>query len=203
MAQQINPTLCTVHNPKLRLKGTWIVEPKIDGMRLIVIVKDGEGRGYSRKGNYQPNLQVFADLVAKLYDYDCMVDGEIYSRDLGSTIGSVRSKMTTEDRLRRLHYHQFDILTRSEVDSRKSAPIEERKQRLVSSTQCPLIPWEMVPGCKIGGHLRRALSWGYEGIVIKEYGSRYCYNRSKTWRKYKPSRKHDHPCIAAVKKYNT
>lgn len=195
----IAPTLCTVHNPRQRFKGSWIVEPKIDGMRVLVIIENGKGAVYSRKGNHQPRLQCFADELAAVYAEDCIVDGEIFARDLGSTIAAVRGTMSDADRLRRLRIHQFDHLTALEAQTRLTAPIEERKARLKASPHCPLIPWQVYPEGKTTGHLQPALMLGYEGIVLKRAGSVYLFQKSRHWQKYKPQRKNRRPCIAAVK----
>jgi bifunctional non-homologous end joining protein LigD len=144
----------------------WIVERKLDGIRLLAFKQGRDVRLFSR--NHLPQNHCYpavAEAIANLPVTDAILDGE-----------------ATWDPESRVAYHVFDVLWLDGEDAR-SRPLDERRALL---RQLPLNPpLGRVEEVTDPEPWARACSEGWEGVIAKRRDSRYEHRRSPHWLKMK------------------
>ena len=180
-----------------KLKGNVLLEPKLDGVRVVVIcdVDRDEVVLMSRNGKELTNFphinQQFDDMLDQLSE-STVFDGEIMSENFQVLMREIHRKdgAKTEDAVLNL----FDCLTLKEFKMGGSkTPIIERKK--------------MLEGFKLGDNMQRVeyvecdltedrdrfldynklcVDKGYEGIMVKPITGAYECKRSTLWLKVKP-----------------
>ena len=180
-----------------KLKGNVLLEPKLDGVRVVVIcdVDRDEVVLMSRNGKELTNFphinQQFDDMLDQLSE-SMVFDGEIMSENFQVLMREIHRKggAKTEDAVLNL----FDCLTLKEFKMGGSkTPIIERKK--------------MLEGFKLGNNMQRVeyvecdltedrdrfldynklcVDKGYEGIMVKPITGAYECKRSTLWLKVKP-----------------
>ncbi len=141
----------------------WIVERKLDGIRLLAFKNGSDVRLLSRNRLPQ-NLPSIAAAIASLPPHDVILDGEAIWEP-----GSVG-------------YHVFDIMW---LDGRDvtSLPLDARQALLGT---LPLrSPLQRVPAIEDPQPWERARREGWEGVVAKRRDSTYERRRSPHWLKMK------------------
>src|SRR3954469_12697536 len=140
----------------------WIVERKLDGIRLLAFKQGPDVRLLSR--NQLPQqLPGISAAIAALPHETMILDGEV-------TWGP------------RVEYHVFDILWLHGRDV-MPLPLEERHALLAGlPLQGPLV---RVPAIDEPAPWERACREGWEGVVAKRRGSPYEHRRSPHWLKMK------------------
>jgi bifunctional non-homologous end joining protein LigD len=141
----------------------WIVERKLDGIRLLAFKNGSDVRLLSRNRLPQ-NLPSIAAAIASLPPHDVILDGEAIGEP-----GSVG-------------YHVFDIMW---LDGRDvtSLPLDARQALLRT---LPLrSPLQRVPAIEDPQPWERARREGWEGVVAKRRDSTYERRRSPHWLKMK------------------
>lgn len=174
----------------------WIYEPKMDGIRAIALIRDGQVRLESRRG-----LELTAsypELVQELsaYGQDVIFDGEIVAlneRGVPSFQAlQQRSGLTQAADVRAargrtpIYYYVFDVLYLG-GRSLANVPLRERKellkQTLISTDTIRLIDKLDADGETA---FKAAVEAGLEGLVAKRLDSIYePGRRSKAWLKIK------------------
>lgn len=173
--------------------GDFIMEPKLDGWRLIM---HHTGRGVLAYGgrnasDYSGKLPYIESELASVLPADTAVDGEIISQVDGAGSGGVQTVMastgahipTVADLPLKLVV--FDVLRCDGQDTR-SLPWHERRAILEAAN---------FTGCQ---HVQRietfpssvrtyqvAVALGFEGVVCKVRDSKYVNTRSTSWIKLK------------------
>lgn len=75
---------------KLAYQKTWVIQPKIDGNR-IVSIKELITKQYSRKGHVRDSMDHIVTILNK-YQGPCVFDGEVEYRDSLEATGAIRRK---------------------------------------------------------------------------------------------------------------
>ena len=169
----------------------WIFEPKLDGVRCLVFVRDGAVRLVSR--NRKPMNAAYPELVEALETAvrgDAVLDGEIVAVDPstgGSSFSLLQQRMHVlrpAESLRsgvRVELYLFDCLHFDGHDL-TTLPLVERKTVLRD------IVWyddriRFTPFRRRGGAAmyRQACSRGAEGIIAKRADAPYTGARSQVW----------------------
>jgi ATP-dependent DNA ligase len=141
----------------------WIVERKLDGIRLLAFKNGSDVRLLSRNRLPQ-NLPTIAEAIASLPARDVILDGEV-------TWGEPT-----------VAYHVFDIMW---LEGREvmSLPLDERRTLL--GTLPFRSPIQRVPSLDDPNPWDRARREGWEGVVAKRRDSTYEHRRSPHWLKMK------------------
>jgi DNA ligase D-like protein (predicted ligase) len=152
----------------------WIVERKLDGIRLLAFKHGKDVKLYSRNRLEQDNPAI-ADAIAQMPVKDAIFDGEVTGVWGPPTLRDA-------DKAHRLAYHVFDLLWLNGRDL-MDLPLVERRDLLASlPLRRPLErvrevidpePWELA---------RRE---GWEGVIVKRRDSPYEHRRSPHWLKMK------------------
>jgi len=168
---------------------TVAVEPKLDGIRCIGIVKNGICTLYSRNGKPITN---FVDTVGQelLQFGDGVFDGEIMSADFLAMMTQFRRKnsVNTTD----VKYFVFDWLPLESWLAKKcDLTCQQRREKLedmMINSKCgfvSLIHRDIVQLEDIKKMHDVFASQGYEGIMIKTLDAMYEFDRSHTVMKLK------------------
>ena len=140
----------------------WVFEPKLDGIRYLAFVANGEATLLTRNRLRHRHPVVEAALLAQS-PADFVVDGEM-----------VRGQ-----------YHVFDILRLDGHDVRR-VPLDVRKQLLRDAFvwSPPLHLIEPLEEDGVAAY-ERACDEGWEGVIAKRRTSAYEGRRSRDWLKMK------------------
>ena len=175
-------------------------EDKLDGLRLIVIVRDGTAKAYTRNGTDVPNAQYIVDAIEDLGDeFSGVFDGEAYCDDWNKTSSIVMTQSEHPDATE-LKYRVFDFLRIKEWDAKLCiSTLENRKYKLESLVRHIKSKRVLyLPHVKLKADQKsietfmnaRALA-GLEGGVFKLPDSYYSFKKSKDWLKLKPYKESD------------
>ena len=190
-------------NHEKKVAGKKLLEPKLDGVRVLTIV-DTEARTvnqYSRNGKVLENFSHITDgLLAHIDDFDrsFVLDGEIISTSFQALMKQVHRKSDADasDAVLML----FDILPLSEFKKGKSILGQRRRSKYLQNFKATfdkvgnigIIPQTEVNLDEYVGELlfkefnKEAIDNGYEGIMIKDTDAPYECKRSVSWLKQKP-----------------
>ena len=180
-----------------KLKGRVLLEPKLDGVRVVAIcdVDRDEVVLMSRNGKELANFphinQQFEDMLDQLSE-SMVFDGEIMSENFQVLMREIHRKdgAKTEDAVLNL----FDCLTLKEFKTGGSVkPITERKTMLESFRLGANMQRVEYVACDLTEDRDRFLDYnklcvdrGYEGIMVKPIAGAYECRRSTLWLKVKP-----------------
>ena len=169
----------------------WIVEPKLDGLRCIMIFKQSKCiEVLSRGGRPLYNVK---HITTELESYieDGVLDGELLGVDWNDSIGVVKSSKTKKVSTA-LKFYVFDFIPTRDWEAQKcEIGLLDRKVLLESKFPQKLIHTKLLP-CHCITPDKSAWDWAreyhtqqYEGAVVKKIGSYYVFDRSKDWLKLK------------------
>ncbi|MGH3099125.1 MAG: non-homologous end-joining DNA ligase [Streptosporangiales bacterium] len=193
------PTLATLtHEPFS--DESWVFEPKLDGVRCLAIVENGEPRLLSRSG--QKLDGTYPELVEALreqrIDGSVVLDGEVVAFENGrSSFRRLQGRMqlTDPDAARRtgipVRYYLFDVLHAAGYDTR-ALPLRTRK-RLLSRLLAFGDPLRYTQHRNTKGKelFADACRRGWEGLIAKRADSRYASKRSSDWLKFRCDRQQE------------
>lgn len=173
-----------------KLKGKWIVEPKIDGWRLEIIkYPSGKieywGRRLEKKPDWTKYLNYLDEFLNKI-PKGSILDCELYSTKGRRGIPSVL-KRTGKAKPK---IFVFDIIFYKEKFLGKK-PLKERKEileKLKLKGPFEILKFERLKDLKKS--LKDALEKGYEGIILKNLNSPYLISlqapiATQYWKKVK------------------
>jgi bifunctional non-homologous end joining protein LigD len=190
----IEPMLAQLSRFPLDLTGTWLIEPKYDGERIIAEGKDAKINLWTRRHVQASNkFPEIVEALEKLYSDDWMLDGEL------TVGGGFRQllKRNVEDpfKIKILSkkipaaYNVFDIL-RWDGKDLLPKPLIERKSILLKVLQVnerlKLVPFQEAHSSTVEKVFQDQVRKGYEGVILKEAYSPYDVGkRSGSWIKLK------------------
>jgi len=190
-------------NHEKKITGKKLLEPKLDGVRVLTIV-DCESRTvtqYSRNGKVLENFTHITDSLLSnidLIERSMVLDGEIVSSSFQELMKQVHRKDNVQAGDARLML--FDILPLSEFQAGRSVLGQRRRSNLLRSMKAvfdkvghiDVIPQEEIDLDSYVGELQfkqynqDAIERGFEGIMIKDPEAKYECKRSASWLKQKP-----------------
>ncbi len=190
-------------NHEKKITGKKLLEPKLDGVRVITIV-DPPSRTvtqYSRNGKVLENFTHITDAILAnidLIERPMVLDGEVVSGSFQELMKQVHRKDNVQASDARLML--FDILPLSEFRSGKSVLGQRRRSNLLRGMKkifdkignIDIIPQEEVDLDSYVGELqfkqfnKDAIDRGFEGIMIKDPEAKYQCKRTADWLKLKP-----------------
>lgn len=169
------------------------VEPKLDGLRCIIVKNDGNVTLFTRSGSIIETLPQIKNAIEKS-DWDNFVlDGEVMGSDWNESASVVMSYKTNKNDSN-MFYHVFDAMAFEDWrDQQSSLSLLDRislAEELIEKTNCEKIV------CVFGETVleekdllqfyANCMSKGYEGIMIKKLKANYAFKRSDAVVKMKP-----------------
>jgi DNA ligase-1 len=191
-------------NHESKITGKKLVEPKLDGVRVLTVV-DYESRTvtmYTRNGkelvNFPHIVKAFEDNLDN-FARSYVFDGEVVSKSFQSLMTQVHRKSDVEASDARLCL--FDIVPLSEFKAgqsvmgqrRRSAFLRENFKKIFDDSGCiEIIPQKefdldvFTDEIEFKDYNREMVAAGFEGIMIKDPNGKWEGKRSVAWLKQKP-----------------
>jgi ATP-dependent DNA ligase len=185
LAQKYHPTGAQSSSKtlaQLKLTGKHIiVQPKLDGNRCLIKVEDGTATMYTRSGDVMPVQldHIIDDVLAKIYDEDFILDGELFSNEISfNTLNGLikREKANSEEKNKRklIKYHLYDVMNDEGYEVRGEFI------KTFASDNIIIVPSKMIVATddNIQKELEIFLAEGHEGLMIRQLGMGYDHKRS-------------------------
>jgi DNA ligase 1 len=191
-------------NHEAKITGKKLVEPKLDGVRVLTVV-DYESRTvimYTRNGkelvNFPHLVKVFEDNLDN-FARSYVFDGEVVSESFNSLMTQVHRKSDVNATDARLVL--FDVIPLSEFKQgqssmgqrRRSAFLRENFSGIIADSGCMEIVAQQefdldvfTDTVAFVDYNKAAVAAGYEGIMIKDPNGKWEGKRSTAWLKQKP-----------------
>ena len=174
----------------------WYAEPKLDGLRALILVEKGKARAFSRAGKPLYNIDHILREIEDLKVDNSVFDGEIIGKNFKEAISILHTQGRHKD-AENVTYWMFDCIPVDHWrDQKTDIPLSSRKAmlRIIKKTKNPGPHLKFVPstllitGSKVelDTTCTHYVDHGYEGIVIKSPESLYKWKRAKSWLKIKP-----------------
>ena len=221
MADKFPAMLSHKFDPK-KLKGLYpvAVEPKLDGVRVIIILKHIEEEDetyydlsvFSRAGKPFNSLEHIEDMICDTFsetgwDEDMVFDGEVFCGDFKTTVSQVKRK---KEQASSAVYTIFDILPLSEFNDQGSKKqFHERRADLVEffraappTQKCLSLSKAVLKGSydEVMEAYQENRELGNEGVIVKPISgdiSKWVPKRSFGWMKIKDKLEADVEIIGA------
>ena len=160
------------------------VEPKLDGVRLVSIVRNGQVEMLSRAGKPITNFQeTVGKELATLPDG--VYDGEIMDEDFNSLMRQVHRKVKTN--VSKSYYMLFDVVSLEEWEEREGQQaLAYRRQKLeiiLSGKEFEFL--RLIEHKEIDAEVNAIMAYhkectdrGFEGAMLKNPTMPYCFGRS-------------------------
>ena len=191
-------------NHEKKMIGEKQIEIKLDGVRVLTIIRGDKVEMFSRNGKQFHNFgHIIAEIEGVIKDnpapYDLVLDGEVMSANFQDLMKQVHRKdgKQSEDAV----LHLFDMCPLTDFkkgiwdkpQSFRSAATKawvEQHQDTLKHVQA--LQWENVDLSTTKGQNRfvdlnkQAVNGGYEGVMIKDVNAPYECKRTHSWLKAKP-----------------
>ena len=191
-------------NHEKKMIGKKQIEIKLDGVRVLTIIRKNKVEMFSRNGKQFNNFGHIICEIEKVIEenpmpYDLVLDGEVMSANFQDLMKQVHRKDGKQSNDAVLHL--FDICPFEDFQkglwdtkqSRRSILVKnwvERNSHLLKHIQA--LDWEDVDLDTKDGQDRfielnkAAVEGGYEGVMIKDPDAKYECKRTHSWLKAKP-----------------
>lgn len=173
--------------------GTWIVENKFDGYRLLARIENGKARLLTRRGNdWTAKLANLARAIEAMELEDTWLDGEIVVLGENAVPDFNRlQKAIDNSRSTDIVYFVFDAPFLSGMDLRQ-VPLASRRSALgeallrdASGSSGERVRFSQAFAAPPAQVLEAACQLGLEGVMLKRADAPYVSTRSDTWLKLK------------------
>jgi bifunctional non-homologous end joining protein LigD len=171
----------------------YACEPKVDGVRGLLVYRDGvvemrnrrgERRDWLRGDDFERGLRRLADALPILWD-GTVLDGELTTGTFATTMSAL---LGSRQHRRDLRVVVFDVPFLAGVDLR-GLPWSARRERLELLAQAFEVPLELSPIVEPSAALASDIVDGrIEGIVLKDRTSTYRGGSRTGWWKVKDPR---------------
>ncbi len=172
-----------------KIKYSCYGQPKLDGHRIIAVVKEGRCTLWSRTQKPINSLPHIVDAIEKMVgSTSCILDGEGYSHDFKENFEKISSLIRQENPAPDCHLVQYHIYDMPSAN----VPFEERLKAIKS------LPWAQNPGCLVmvdtvllnnqdeaTEFFLKCLNDGYEGAILRNKAGMYVNKRSYDLQKVK------------------
>ena len=191
-------------NHEKKMVGSKQIEIKLDGVRVLTIIRGDKVEMFSRNGKQFHN---FGHIIAELEEvlktkpapYDLVLDGEVMSANFQDLMKQVHRKdgKQSDDAV----LHLFDMCPLADFQKGFWDVAQERRSQLVKHwveenesvlKHVQALDWEDVDLSTSAGNKRfvelnkAAVDGGYEGVMIKDPDAPYECKRTHSWLKAKP-----------------
>ena len=191
-------------NHEKKMKGKKQIEVKLDGVRVLTIIRKNKVEMFSRNGKQFHN---FGHITAEIENvinknptpYDLVLDGEVMSANFQDLMKQVHRKDGKQTKDAVLHLFDLCPLINFQkgiwevLQSKRSLLVQEWvAKNLIFLKHIKALEWENVDLNTTEGQDRfielnkSAVEGGYEGVMIKDPQAMYECKRSHNWLKAKP-----------------
>lgn len=178
----INPMLAQAYDKAIgKVSYPCIVQPKLDGIRCIIIKKGQDVSLWTRTRKRINSCPHIEDEVRELVAGDLILDGELYNHDFRDNFEAIVSAVRKEEPSKEsslVQFHAYDLVTEADQEERIRSlftlPFNKRtnKVKLVTTLLCKTE--ESMKSC-VKSFVE---SDGYEGGIIRNLKAKYENKRS-------------------------
>ncbi len=194
----------TVQIMKKKMIGKKQIEIKLDGVRVLTIIRQNKVEMFSRNGKQFHNFgHIISEIENALKEdpvpYDLVLDGEVMSANFQDLMKQVHRKdgKQTKDAV----LHLFDLCPLENFQKGRWNTSQTKRSLLVKEwvakhsmllKHIQTLEWENVDLDTIDGQKRfvelnkSAVEGGFEGVMIKDPDAMYECKRTHSWLKAKP-----------------
>ena len=191
-------------NHEKKMIGKKQIEIKLDGVRVLTIIRKNKVEMFSRNGKQFHNFGHIIEEIEKVIKenplpYDLVLDGEVMSANFQDLMKQVHRKdgKQTKDAV----LHLFDLCPLTNFQKGRWETNQAERSLLVKEwvakhsillKHVQTLDWENVDLDTIEGQKRfvevnkSAVEGGYEGVMIKDPQAMYECKRTHSWLKAKP-----------------
>ena len=191
-------------NHEKKMVGSKQIEIKLDGVRVLTIIRGNKVEMFSRNGKQFHNFghiinEIEQVIAQKPAPYDLVLDGEVMSANFQDLMKQVHRKdgKQSDDAV----LHLFDMCPLADFQKGIWDVAQERRSQLVKHwveenesvlKHVQALDWEDVDLSTNAGQRRfvelnkAAIDGGYEGVMIKDTDAPYECKRTHSWLKAKP-----------------
>lgn len=171
-----------------KIKYPAAVQPKLDGIRCVAILKDGKCTLWSRTRKPITSVPHIVKAIEETFKMDIILDGELYNHAFKANFEHIVSLVRQEDPApdhEDVQYHIYDLANND--------PFVDRNTLLASHWfgNEPNGPLHLVPTLwvktedEVMEHFARFRKDGYEGAMLRNINSKYVNKRSYDLQKVK------------------
>lgn len=181
-----------------KIKYPAFVQPKLDGIRCIAIVKDGEATLWSRTRKPITSCpHIIQELEAAFEKIDIVLDGELYNHEMKSDFEKIVSLVRQEEPGEGheiVQYHVYDTVT-DETFKHRYAQLH-RMFRLFEFHALKLVQTEVSKTeDEVMEFFDKYRKQGYEGAMMRNVESLYANKRSYDLQKVKEFDDAEYPIV--------
>jgi len=191
-------------NHEKKMVGVKQIEVKLDGVRVLAICRSGKVELFSRNGKQFHNFphiiaEIESVLAVKPAPYDCVLDGEVMSKDFQDLMKQVHrkdGKAATDSVLHLFDFIPLEDFLKGSWDKKQTDRSNYVKYWVLGNEDLlkhvQACEWEDVDLSTTEGNKRfvelnkTAVDGGYEGVMIKDVDAPYECKRTHAWLKAKP-----------------
>lgn len=170
------------------------VEPKLDGLRCVVVKNKGEVTMFTRNGTVLETLPTIKAAIESATWDDFVLDGEVMGSDWNESASVVMSHKKNKDDSN-IIYHVFDAMHLDEWKEQSNGFELNDRVELVQELLSGVPHTSQLK--QVGGIVAKtqkellefyskSMEEGYEGIMVKDLKSKYSFKRSDSVLKLKP-----------------
>jgi len=196
-----------IKDPKAVVEDGWWIQPKIDGIRMLIVVGTSSIVYLSRamKDITKYVGPKFDPIIKQTKIRNVVLDGELFNQSWSKT-AQLRRNIADESLFATTTFQVFDAFPVDNLMKKKTykTPYKERYE-MITHLLLPIKDKKVivqVPTVKnvksldlIAKMCDMMVKKGFEGIMIKDPESPYEFKRTKTWLKVKPFKTLDLRCI--------
>ena len=178
----ILPMLASKWNPEKTVSPKVIVQPKLDGVRMMVCMIDGHIRIHSRTGKPVTSMNHIIPEALTILNNGCCLDGECYSDTI--PFQEISGKFRKDEPCTELQFHVFDMC---DIERNTDGFRKRFQESIFKNLKYikPVLSW-YVDERQILTYHEKFVREGYEGIIIRHPDALYEVGfRSKNLLKHK------------------
>ncbi len=209
---KVFPMLAHIYDPsntkhkKNNIEFPCYVQPKLDGLRCIMYIQDGEVVAQSRTGGYFLTMEHICNQLKPLFlkTNGLILDGELYTNEIPfqELAGLIKKKkineLTEEERtkINYIKYHIYDVVNDKPFVERY-AYIYRTIPKLNPNSYLEVVSTQLINSVDEFKELfSEYIGDGYEGIMLRNINGKYVQNyRSYDLQKYKDFDEAEFPIV--------
>jgi ATP-dependent DNA ligase len=173
-----------------KIKYPCYAQPKLDGIRCIAILKDGECTLWSRTRKLITGVPHIAREVEKMFKgLDIVLDGELYNHELKKDFEQIVSFVRQEEPQPGydiVEYHIYDVANGDMFHQRWENFIRRLPKDRILSRKIHFVETVLIDDEPFVAELfEKFTASGYEGLMLRNYDSKYVNKRSYDLQKVK------------------
>ena len=164
-----------------KIKYPAFVQPKLDGIRCIAILKDGKCTLWSRTRKLITSMPHIVEAIEKgLPEGDFILDGEIYNHDFRNNFETIVSLVRQEEpdaNHRLAQYHVYDIVTDGTFKER-ATKLRYLRESLFDGVLVKVVTLPVENEAEVHSYFTEWRNLGYEGCMVRNAAGKYVNKRS-------------------------